>query len=186
MGDGLMANGISKLSFLKIISVAKTGGTLINYSSRFTLSGMTGVFPDNVKKGLEGISGTAGPKSENNIGAQPQNPAPGGAAPAADGPYSVPYTMQTGSTRYAPMQPQPGTKITKDKASMQFPTSSYDVAVTYLGPPKVYTTFTQSQTFKVQSIENTVGFAFWRLWRGMLIHDRPLLPPSQVMICKSS
>lgn len=159
MGWDMMANNAMGDSFLKMISVAKTGGTVINYSSRFTLTGMTGVFPANVKAGIAALgSSTSGPATQNNIAAaHPQNPVPG--APAQAGPYSVPYTLQTGLTRYAPMQPQPGTKITKDKASMQWPTSGYDKAMTFLGPPKVFTTFTESQTFSVGSIENTVSAA---------------------------
>ena len=49
-----------------MISTA-TGGTVVNYSDRFSLSGMTGVFPANVQAGLKTVTGTSGPKTENNV-----------------------------------------------------------------------------------------------------------------------
>jgi hypothetical protein len=139
--------------FLKMISVAAAGGTVINYSPRFSLSGMTGSFPANVVAGLKTIKGTDGPPSVNNVGQ-------GGASTVVDGDlFKVPYTMQTGLTRYAPMQPVPPTKITKKKATPQHPTSAVDIARSILPIPKQQTTITQSQTFSVSSVENTVPAA---------------------------
>lgn len=138
-------------SFLKMISAA-TGGTVINYSSRFTLSGMTGTFPPAVEAGIKDITGTGGPAAQNNV----NNNANAGAAGAAGG-FSVPYTLQTGLTKYAPMQGKPGTKITAKQASAQFPTSSVDLAKTFLPTPVQVTTVTQSGTYALAaSIENTV------------------------------
>ena|SRR5438067_1595354 len=95
-------------SFLKIQSVAAAGGTVINYSDRFTLTGMTGIFPPDVVTANAAVKGTAGPPTVNQVaGANP------GAAPSGTGPFAIPYTMQTGLTKYAPMQPLPPTKITK-------------------------------------------------------------------------
>lgn len=74
----------------------------------------------------------------------------------ADDEYEVEYTMQTGPTRYAPMQPVPPTKITAKQAKPLYPTSSVKLATTKLPIPSVQTTITQSQTHKVTSIENTV------------------------------
>ncbi|KAL9112524.1 MAG: hypothetical protein Q9227_003095 [Pyrenula ochraceoflavens] len=143
--------------FLKMISVA-AGGTVNNYSPRFSLSGMTGVFPATVQAGLKNIKGTQGPATQNNIqSTQQNNPAAGGAVPAAGaGAYGQAYTLQDGPTRYAPMPPHPGTKMTADKQSMLFPTSKIaGWAKTYLPTPVAQTTITQSQTFSTQSIENT-------------------------------
>ena len=111
-----------------------------------------GVFPDSIKTGLAGISGTAGPPTEDNTG----NAANPGAAPAA-GDFNLAYTMQTGLTRYAPMQPIPPTKITAKNTKPLFPTSSVSIATTRLPIPKIQTTITQSQTYSVSSRENTVG-----------------------------
>ena len=130
---------------------AATGGTVINYSSRFTLSGMTGTFPPTVEDGIKGVTGTGGPPTQNNI----NNNATAGAGGAAGA--SVAYTLQTGLTKYAPMQGKPGTKITANKASAQYPTSAVNLAKTFLPTPVQVTTVTQSGTYALaSSIENTV------------------------------
>jgi hypothetical protein len=74
----------------------------------------------------------------------------------ADDEYDVEYTLQTGPTRYASMQPQPPTKITAKTAKPLHPTSSVKIATTFLPIANAQTTVTQSQTHKVISIENTV------------------------------
>lgn len=139
--------------FLKMVAVAKAGGQLITYSNRFSYSGMTGAFPASIKTGLADISGTDGPATEDKT----VDPAkPGNANPAA-GDYGVAYTMQTGPTRYAPMQPIPPTKITAKNTKPLYPTSSVSIATTKLPIPKIQTTLTQSQTYSVSSRENTVA-----------------------------
>ena len=143
-------------SYLKMISSA-TGGTVINYSDRFTLSGMTGTFPANVQAGLQTVTGTAGPSTQNNIDTNAQ------AVPAdgqTGGPYAVAYTAQTGLTKYAPMQKKPGTKITAKSPTPQYPTSSVDLAKTILPTPSQVTTMTVSATYSVSSRENTVSASF--------------------------
>ncbi|KAF2260706.1 hypothetical protein CC78DRAFT_472153 [Lojkania enalia] len=134
--------------FFKMISTAAKGGTVVNYSNRFTLTGMTGTFSDKVVKALKDVKGTDPPPSQDNT--QDTDPAD----PAAEGDYGVEYTMQTGATRFAPMQPVPPTKITKKKATPLYPTSSVSIATTNLPIPKQQTTITQSQTFSVSSREN--------------------------------
>ena len=155
--QGLGAS-VENAYFLKIISAA-TGGSIINFSDRFSLSGMTGTFPPVVTSGLATVSGTSGPATVNQI-ADTQNPVAGGAgAPAvAGGEYTVAYTLQTGLTRYAPMPPMPPTKISAKNNSPQWPTSAYQVYQTYAGTPNAVTTNTLTQTFSAQSIENTVRF----------------------------
>ncbi|KAA6411533.1 MAG: beta-1 [Lasallia pustulata] len=135
--------------FLKMVSVATAGGSVTNYSPRFSVAGMTGTFSANVVAGIGTISGTAGPATENNV-AQNQ-------AAAQDDKYAVPYTLQTGLTKYAPMQPQPPTKITAQSASPMWPTSSVSIATTWLPRPSQVTTSTQTQTFSMSSMENTAA-----------------------------
>ncbi len=146
-------------SFLKMISAA-AGGTVVNYSDRFTLTGMSGTFPPTVETAIKGISGTGGPPTENNVN--------NNANPAAGGGNNQPYSLQTGLTKYAPMQRKPGTKITVKTASMQYPTSAVPIAKTALPIPKQVTTMTASATYAVSSMENTVrsllnaSFPFYR------------------------
>jgi hypothetical protein len=135
-----------------MISVATAGGTVTNYSNRFTLTGMTGTFSQTVTDGLTSVTGTAGPDTVNDVtGAA-------GTAAVAEGVWGTPYNLQTGLTKYAPMQPVPPTAITATNTSPLWPTSSVVLASTYLPIPSVVTTLTQPQTFSVPSHANTVHF----------------------------
>lgn len=142
-----------------MISVATAGGTITNFSPRFSLTGMTGSFPPNVLTGLKTVTGTAGPATENNVAAA--NPGAGAGGPQGAG-FAVPYTLQTGLTKYAPMQPLPPTKITAQNASPLWPTSAVTYAQTWLPRPSQVTTFTQSFTGSVSSMENTVSWFLGR------------------------
>ena len=138
-----------------MIATAKAGGELITYSDRFSYSGMTGAWDAATKQSLATIAGTKGPKAEDNTVAAPKPGKPAAAAPEA-GDFGVEYTMQTGPTRYAPMQPVPPTKITAKNTKPLYPTSSVKIATTFLPPPDIQTTITQSQTYSVESRQNTV------------------------------
>jgi len=156
--SGLIGTGLGgdtkNAYFLKMQAVGKTGGLYIAYSDRFSYSGMKGTFPPEVQTGLAAIDGTAGPPNQDDTAKSGGNTA---VAPGQEE-YEVEYTMQTGLTRYAPMQPVPATKMTKGKpAKPLYPTSSVVIAKTRLPIPKVQTTITQSQTFSVSSRENTVA-----------------------------
>jgi len=134
-----------------MISVATAGGTVTNYSNRFTLTGMTGTFSQTVTDGLTSVTGTSGPDTVNDV-----TGAAAGTAAAAEGVWGTPYNLQTGLTKYAPMQPVPPTAITATNTSPLWPTSSVVLASTYLPIPSVVTTLTQPQTFSVPSHANTV------------------------------
>lgn len=136
-----------------MVAVSKTGGELTTYSDRFSYSGMTGTWDPKIKKALDNLDGTDGPATVDATAADNADPA----APP-DGAFDVEYTMQTGPTRYAPMQPVPPTKITAKNTKPLYPTSSVSIATTNLPIPKVQKTITQSQTFSVKSVENTVCY----------------------------
>ena len=136
-------------SFIQMISAAQ-GGTVINYSDRFSLSGMTGTFPPAIADAAKAITDTKGPPTQNNVAGG------NGAASASSGSVAA-YTAQTGVVRYAPMQGRPGTKITAKSASNLYPTSSVPIATTFLPPPTQTQTVTASNTFSTQSMENTVS-----------------------------
>jgi hypothetical protein len=143
-------------SFLQMTSVKADGGSVINYSSRFTLTGMTGTFTPDVIAGLETVTGTTGPPAQLIAAA-------GGAAAGtgADGQFGIPYNQQTGLTKYAPMQPLPPTSITQQNISPLWPTSSVPIATTFLPVPSVQTTVTQNPTYVFTSHENTVCTLRW-------------------------
>lgn len=139
-------------SFLKIVS-ATTGGTITNYSPRFSISGMTGTFSASVLAGLKKVKGTAGPPTENNV----VDPGPSSGTPE-DSIYDVPFPSQSDKIMYAPMQGRPGSKITAKTVSPRYQTSSVQIATTYLAPPRQTTTFTKSLTISVESQENLVFY----------------------------
>ena len=131
---------------------------------------MTGSFPEAVTEALNAnpIIDTAPPaiaihEDESNAelkkrqGGVPIGAGATATAPAAGGSYTVPYTMQTGVTRYAPMQRVPSSKITKESASPQYPTSAYTAYKTFARAPKQEMTVTQAGTFTISSREATVS-----------------------------
>jgi hypothetical protein len=62
------------------------------------------------------------------------------------------------------MQGVPPTKITVKNYTPLHPTSAYKIATTFLPTATVQLTQTQSQTFSVKSMENTVGrTTTWRI-----------------------
>ena len=149
-------------SFLKIISAPSSGtGQVINYSKRFTISGMTGVWPTPaIQQAYLAAAGSTDsvPATQNTVTLG--NPAGAGGAPGADGPFGVSYQFQTtGLTKYAPMQPKPGTKITATNTAPLFAPSPFTVATTFLPVPSQVTTITQAVTYSVSSRENTVCFS---------------------------
>ncbi|KAI9826315.1 MAG: hypothetical protein M1832_000232 [Thelocarpon impressellum] len=134
-----------------MVSTAGAGGTVINFSDRFSLSGMTGTFPPTLEADLKNVKDTKGPPSVNQVaGAK-------GAAGGAEGDFAVPYTMQTGAQRFAPMQPPAPTKITAKDAKPLWPVSASTVATTWLPPPTIATTITQSPNHSVKSRVNTAA-----------------------------
>lgn len=143
------------LSYLKIMSTSKSGGQVINFSNRFTLTGMTGTFPATVESAITALAGsTAGPPTEDQVA---NNGGGANTAPAA-GVWGVPYSLQTGLTRYAPMQGIPPTKITGPaNPTPLFPTSAFTIATGPMPIPTILTTQTQPQTFSVSSTINMVS-----------------------------
>lgn len=150
---GIGASTPKNAYFLGMISTAAAGGTVTNYSDRFTMTGMTGVFSPAVVTALASISGTSGPPTVNAVAAA----VPNAGATAAAGGADVPYNLQSGTIRYAPMQPVPPTKITATNTSPLYPTSAVTLASTILPIPSIVTTITQAQTFSVASHANTAA-----------------------------
>jgi hypothetical protein len=136
--------------FLKMTAVVSSGGTAVYYSDRFTMSGMTGTTATTYANAVPD-SATSVPSSTVSTAA-----AATGAAATGDL-FTIPYYLQTGLIKYAPMQPIPPTAITATSYSRLYPTSAYTIATTAMALPSITLTVTQSQTFSVSSIENTVS-----------------------------
>lgn len=146
------AGGSTTNAYFIGIMCTATGGTVTTYSSRFTLTGMTGTFPaDVITANAAAVADTAAPAAVNNIATA--------ATGAATGGLYVAYSLQTGLTKYAAMQPVPPTAITQTVTTPQYPTSSFSLATTFLPIASQVTTLTQAQTFSVSSHANTAAAA---------------------------
>lgn len=150
------------------------------------MTGMTGTAPATAVTAVQALGGTLdGPPTEN--GVSNQNPAAGAGGAGAGGDTGVPYRLQTGLTKYAPMQPIPPTKITKKNPTPLNPTSAYSIAKTWMPQPTILTTITASQTFSVSSMENTVSRrAPSPLYSRVLTSPRPLLSQIRLATWRSS
>ncbi len=168
-------------SFLKMISTGP-GGTVTNYSPRFSLTGMKGTFPAAVLAGIQKVSGTDGPPTEKMGGNLPKT---GVNAPSES--FAIPFASQTGAIFYAPMQKRPGTKITAKDAKPLYPTSSVTLATGFLPTPKQTTTFTATMTISTESRAHTVRrstrLSALDLWTNKCF--RHLQPHNQKTICRS-
>ena len=162
----------------------------MNYSQRFSFSGMSGAWPSPAIQAAFTATGgtlTAVPATVNTVtNGAPNAPAAGGGA--ADGQYSISYQFQTtGLTKYAPMQLRPGSTITATNTAPLFPASLFTVAPTYLPTPSIVTTITQSLGFSATSIVNPVSLHLKSNLVVVLIttRNRPVQHQCLRMICRS-
>lgn len=126
-------------------------GYTIHYTPRFSLTGMNGqtntiTFPAS----LLSISGD-GPDAQLQVG--------GTQISINSASFTVPYTLQTGKTRFAPMQMQPGTLVTHTMYSTRHPTSAYTPYTSLSPSPNVYSTITPGWSYAVTSLFNTAAIA---------------------------
>lgn len=85
--------------------------------------------------------------------------------------HTVPYGMQTGLTKYAPMPKRAGTTIATGSPTPQYPPFPFSIATNYLGPPTVQYTDTAYLTWTTHNIENTVCRAYHGSWSNPLIYS---------------
>ena len=122
-------------------------GISILYTDRFQL------------KGMDGGSKTFGSTMSLSVALTATGDAPAAATQADDKPidsrsFSITYAKQSGKTKYAPMQTQPGSTITYKSMSRRFATSSYSAYSTYRKSPNVMTTLTPDWDYKPASKPN--------------------------------
>lgn len=141
----LAAMGSNGPYYFQFYSTTSGSGYSIEYSQRFTLTGMTGSY--RASSGGD----TDPPTGSTNLGGS-------GGGPSQEDLLSlnqVPYSLQTGATRYAPVQQQPGTRVThRLSASQRFPTSSVSLFTTYTMRPLQRTTYTPSWTYTITQAQN--------------------------------
>ncbi|RCK57991.1 Cell wall synthesis protein KRE9 [Candida viswanathii] len=131
--------------YFQIYTVFNSGGVTIHYSPRFRLTGMTG---------------PTGTLVVTKTGSAPDSYVSGFASATVNSAsFTVPYTLQTGKTRYAPMQTQPGSTVTATTWTMQFPTSAVTYYSTKLASPVVMSTITPGWSYTAESAVNYASVA---------------------------
>ncbi|OBA23816.1 cell wall synthesis KRE9KNH1 [Metschnikowia bicuspidata var. bicuspidata NRRL YB-4993] len=140
----------SGVYFIQVYAKFGSGYT-IHYSNRFTLTGMSGSTSTyTFSASLFSITGTH-PGAQLNLD---------GETTLIDSrSFSVTYTLQTGKTRYAPMQTQPGSSISHSVYSTRHATSAYTPYSTIRASPNVYSTVTPGWSYAVTSTFNTAAVA---------------------------
>ncbi|KAJ5815276.1 hypothetical protein N7474_007053 [Penicillium riverlandense] len=73
------------------------------------------------------------------------------------GMHTVPFGMQTGPTKYAPMPKRAGSTILDKSPTPQYPPFPFVIATTYLGEPTVQTTLSEYLSATVAATENNVA-----------------------------
>lgn len=141
--------------------------SVVNYSERFTLTNMTGAFSPPIVHGIHSAIHSLG--SPINEGEEHEELR----KRQMIGSYTIPYPLQTGPTRYAPMAKKPGSTIPAGLPTPQFSASPYTIATTYLPAATVQVTLSASETYSVVSIENTVSIASADLCKTALMTPVP-------------
>lgn len=129
--------GSSGLYFLQIYTVYDSATTM-QYSPRFYLKGMTGT----------SVTATG------DVDDTPAAVTSADATTINSASFSVTYTAQTGKTRYAPMQKQPGTTVTATTWTRRFATSAVTYYSTISPNPVVISTVTPGWSYSVTSDVN--------------------------------
>ena len=113
----------------------------IHYSNRFELEDMDGDNELDVP-----VTYTTGTPADQTQGAAAEN--------VDSASFSIPYTKQTGLTRYAPMQKQPGSTVTASEWKRLFPTSDVTYFSTIQHSPKFQSTITPGWSYTIVSYPN--------------------------------
>ncbi len=122
--------------YVQIYATYSSGGYSIHYSPRFEITGLTG----STKASGSGDS----PDAQYSLAASSDNSAS----------FSVPYVSQTGKTRYAPMQMQPGSTVTVSTWSRRFASSAVTYYSTFKKSPVVLSTVTPGWSYTMESLVN--------------------------------
>lgn len=128
--------------YVQIYATYSTGYT-IHYTDRFKVTGLTGSTK---------ASGSGDPPSaENSAGAAD--------ATINSASFSITYTKQTGVSRFAPMQQQPGSTVTVTTWSRRYPTSSVTYYTTKRKSLDQVTTITPGWSYTRTSVINAATAA---------------------------
>ncbi|SCU99581.1 LAME_0G03972g1_1 [Lachancea meyersii CBS 8951] len=114
----------------------------LQYSARFILKSMSGTIATTL---------TTTSQPANQVAYQTGTNTGAGDTSAS---FSIPYTEQTGSTRYAPMQTQPSGSVTATTWTRRFPTSGVTMYSTYNPSMQQASTVTPGWSYTIDSAVN--------------------------------
>lgn len=121
--------------FIQVYAFSKNLGWTIHYSPRFNIQSVSDGVLTYTYKGQD----QPGPQwNLPNAGVDTRS-------------FTLPYTAQTGVRRYAPMQTQPGSRVTVTTWSRRFPTSSVSYYTTKRNSLDQMTTYTPGWSYTVTS-----------------------------------
>lgn len=83
------------------------------------------------------------------------------------GMHTVPFGMQTGPTKYAPMPKRAGSTILDKSPTPQYPPFPFVIATSYLGEPTVQTTLSEYLSATVAATENNVCLTRYQYRQGI-------------------
>lgn len=138
--------GTDGLYMLQVLAMSDAGYT-IHYTHRFELVGMTG------SRIAPSITDTVPPPPERNI---LDNVLPGDIDTRS---FTVPYSLQTGRAKFAPMQLQPPTKVTKTVWTSIHETSAVSYFTAFRPYRKQLTTVTPGWSYVLPSGVNNARAA---------------------------
>lgn len=120
----------------------------IHYTNRFELDGFSG------SKVTQVLGGSIVTLVATATDSPPPAVANGGNTAVDTRSFTIPFSMQTGKSKYAPMQLQPGSKVTATAWTMQYPTSAVTYFSTIAGEPNARSTFTPGWSYTPESAPN--------------------------------
>ncbi|SCV00931.1 LAMI_0G08218g1_1 [Lachancea mirantina] len=128
--------------FLQVVAIAEDFGYTIHYSPRFQLAGMAGASSITYSTNTQPNAQTSVTTGEGQ----------GGTIDSRS--FTVPYTEQTGVSRFAPVQTQPAASVTATTWTRRFPTSAVTYFSTYAKNANIKTTITPGWTYVITSDVN--------------------------------
>ncbi|ODV63099.1 cell wall synthesis KRE9KNH1 [Ascoidea rubescens DSM 1968] len=151
--SSLVSSGVY---YIQVYALYSTGYS-IHYTKRFRLSGMTGTLEstgaltDDSPSAQYSFAGTdTDTDTETTVETE---------AVDTSASFKITYTLQTGRTRFAPMQTQPGSTVTATTWRRKFPTSAVTYYSTVQPSPVVYSTITPGWSYSRTSYFNYASYA---------------------------
>ncbi|AJR68076.1 AHL_G0028290.mRNA.1.CDS.1 [Saccharomyces cerevisiae] len=128
--------------YIQVYAQVDGQGNTIHYTPRFELTSMGGTTAYT-------YSGTIEPTPQTSIQTTTTNNAQATTIDSRS--FTVPYTKQTGTSRFAPMQMQPNTKVTATTWTRKFATSAVTYYSTFGSLPEQATTITPGWSYTISS-----------------------------------